>query len=29
MGRISKYDIEFKRNYIALSNEDGRKVSED
>ncbi len=28
MGRRSKYDSEFKRNAIALANEDGRKASE-
>ncbi len=28
MGRRSKYDAEFKRNAIALANEDGRKASE-
>lgn len=26
MGRRSKYDAEFKRNAIVLSNEEGRKV---
>ncbi len=28
MSRRSKYDAEFKRNAIALSNEEGRKASE-
>ena len=28
MGRRSKYDAEFKRNAIALSNEEGRKAAD-